>query len=333
VPARKFDRIQMPIWKDLAPRFGVVYDLFGNAKTAVKASINKYEQAQTLVLAESFNPLILTSAIVSWTDSNKDDIAQGERGCVYRTPGCEINLAQLPQNFGIRPLVSPNPELKRVYNVETTVGVQHELVPGVQLNAGWFHRTFHNLPRQTNTLQSFSDYTLVNVVSPLDGSIIPVYNVSAAALTRVNNVVSTDDSQKEWYNGYEVSFNARLPHGATLFGGTTSERMLWTLCNEQSNPNNLLYCDARNSHIPFRTQLKLSGSYPLPYGIQVSASFQSIPGYQLGCTTNLTATCAIPSPTALPSLGTPPGQGTVWLSAGRRGTRPIARVPARRAPW
>jgi hypothetical protein len=104
-----------------------------------------------------------------------------------------------------------------------------------------------------------------------------------------------------------------MPHGATLFGGTTSERMLWTLCNEQSNPNNLLYCDARNGHIPFRTQLKLSGSYPLPYGIQVSASFQSIPGYQLGCTINLTATCAIPSPTALPSLGTPPGQGTVWL--------------------
>jgi hypothetical protein len=216
----------------------------------------------------------------------------------------------MPQNFGIRPLVSPNPDLKRVYNVETTVSVQHELVAGVQLNAGWFHRTFHNLPRQTNTLQSFSDYTLVNVVSPLDGSIIPMYNASPAAFTRVNNVVSTDDSQKEWYNGYEVSFNARLPHGATLFGGTTSERMLWTLCNEESNPNNLLYCDARNSNIPFRTQFKLSGSYPLPYGIQVSGSFQSIPGYQLGCSD---ATCGIPSPTALPNRNTPPGRGSAWL--------------------
>ena len=90
----------------------------------------------------------------------------------------------------------------------------------------------------------------------------------------------------------------------------TSERMLWTLCNEESNPNNLIYCDARNSGIPFRTQLKLSGSYPLPYGIQVSGSFQSIPGYLLGCST---ATCAVPSPTSLPNVTTPPGLSTVWL--------------------
>jgi len=215
--------------------------------------------------------------------------------------------------------VSPNPEIKRVYNVETTLGVQHELIPGVQLNAGWFHREFRNLPRQTNTLQSFSDYTLVNVVSPLDGSIVPIYNVSRAALTQVNNIVSTDDSQREWYNGYEISFNARLPRGASVFGGTTSERMLWTLCNEESNPNNLLYCDARNSGIPFRTQLKLSASYPLPYGITVSGSFQSIPGYLLGCNV---ASCGIPSPTSLPNLVTPPGTSTVWL------VTPTTRYPA-----
>src|SRR3989475_4533785 len=309
-PARSFDRIPMPVWKDIAPRFGVVYDLFGNAKTAIKANINKYEQAQTINFADQFNPLVLEQPVVAWTDLNKDDIAQGELGCVYLTAGCEINLSQLRQGFGTRAQTFPNPDIKRVYNVETALGVQHELIPGVQVNAGWFHRTFHNLPRQTNTLQSFSDYTLVNVVSPLDGSIIPIYNVSRAALTRVNYVVATDDSQNEWYNGFEISFNARLPHGASLFGGTTSERMMWTLCNEESNPNNLLYCDSRNSGIPFRTQLKLSGSYPLPYGILVSGSFQSIPGYQLGCST---ATCAVPSPTSLPNVTTPPGLGTVWL--------------------
>ena len=309
VPSRSFDRIPMPVWNDLAPRFGVVYDLFGDAKTALKASINRYEQAQTINFADQFNPLVLTSAILSWTDLNQDDVAQGELGCAYLTAGCEINFAQMPQNFGVRALVTPNPDSKRVYNMETTVGVQHELVPGFQVNAGWFHRTFHNLPRQTNTLQNFNDYTLVNVANPIDGTVIPIYNVSAAALTRINNVVATDNSQKEWYNGYEISFNARLPHGATLFGGTTLERMLWTLCNEQSNPNNLLYCDSSKSNIPFRNQLKLAGSYPLPYGIQVSGSLQSLPGYQLGCA----APCAVPSPTSLPSVTTPPGLGTVWL--------------------
>ena len=309
VPTRSFAAIPMPVWKDLAPRFGVVYDPFGDAKTAIKFGINRYELAQTINFADQFNPLVLTSAVLNWTDLNHDDIAEGEPGCVYLTPGCEINFAQLPQNFGVRPLVSPNPDIKRVYSLETTLGVQREVIAGVQLNANWFHRAFHNLPRQNNTLQSFSDYAPVPVVSPLDGSVITMYNVSRQALTRVNNVVFTDDTQKEWYNGYEVSLNARLPHGATVFGGMTSERMLWTLCNEQSNPNNLLHCDARNSGIPFRTQFKLSGSYPLPYGIQIGGSFQSIPGYPLGCG----GSCNIPSPTALPSVTTPPGLGTVWL--------------------
>jgi hypothetical protein len=302
----------MPVWKDLAPRFGIVYDLFGNAKTALKAAINKYEQAQTINFADQFNPLVLEQPVVSWTDLNNDDVAQGELGCVYLAPGCEINLGQLRQGFGISAQTFPNPDIKRVNNIETTVGVQHELLPGVQVNAGWFHRTFHNLPRQTNTLQSFSDYTRVDVVSPLDGSIIPMYNVSPAALTRIKNVVFTDDTQKEWYNGYEVSFNARLPRSAVVFGGLTSERMLWTLCNEESNPNNLLYCDARNSNIPFRTQLKLSGSYPLPYGVQVSASFQSTPGYLLTAT-GFSPAYVIPSATSLPSVSAPPGAGTVWL--------------------
>jgi hypothetical protein len=185
------------------------------------------------------------------------------------------------------------------------VGVQHELLPGVSVNAGWYRRDFHNLHARTNTLQSFSDYTRVNVVSPLDGSVIPMYNVSPTAFTRINNVDNNDPERKMWYNGYEAAFNARLPRGALLFGGMTVERMLWNVCNEQSNPNNLLYCDATGSGIPFRTQFKLSGTYPLPWGIQVSGSLQSLPGYSLGT--------GIPASTALPSLVTPAGLGTVWL--------------------
>src|SRR5207237_575106 len=236
------DRIPMPVWSDLAPRFGIVYDVFGNAKTALKAGINRYEQAQTINFADQFNPLVLEQPVVSWTDLNNDDVAQGELGCIYLTPGCEINLAQLRQGFGISAQTFPNPDIKRVYNFESTVGVQHELLPGVQVNAGWFRRTFHNLPRQTNTLQSFSDYTRVDIVSPLDGSIIPMYNVSPAALTRIKNVIFTDDTQKEWYNGYEASFNARLPRGALLCGGRITRTTKYAAdCKGPCTPGALVF--------------------------------------------------------------------------------------------
>ena len=43
------------------------------------------------------------------------------------------------------------------------------------------------------------------------------------------------------------------------------------------------YCDQTNSGIPWRTQFKLAGTFPLPwYGIQVAGSFQALPGYLLG---------------------------------------------------
>ena len=75
-----------------------MYDLFGNAKTALKFGVNRYNESRTTFFANRYNPLSLSSASLSWTDVNGDDIAQGELGCTYLvTPGCEINLAQLPK--------------------------------------------------------------------------------------------------------------------------------------------------------------------------------------------------------------------------------------------
>ena len=56
-----------------------------------------------------------------------------------------------------------------------------------------------------------------------------------------------------------------------------------------TNPNFLVnmggvnYCDQVESGIPWRTQFKLAGTYPLPwYGIIISGSYQGLPGYILG---------------------------------------------------
>jgi hypothetical protein len=44
------------------------------------------------------------------------------------------------------------------------------------------------------------------------------------------------------------------------------------------DPNSLRFCDLGEYDVPFATQFKLSGTYPLPYGIRLSGSFQSQPG-------------------------------------------------------
>src|SRR5439155_26990482 len=63
----------------------------------------------------------------------------------------------------------------------------------------------------------------------------------------------------------------------------------YTCSGAASNPNFLItiggvnYCDQTNSSIPWCTQFKLAGTFPLPwYGLQFAASLQALPGYHLG---------------------------------------------------
>ena len=128
--ARTFGPIDMPTWNSISPRGGLVYDVFGNQKTAVKFSMGRYKQAGSTGFSESYNPLQLTVASVAWTDANLDGVPQGELGCVYQTAGCEINLAQLPKGFGVASLANFDPDIKRMYNIETAVSVQHEVTSG-----------------------------------------------------------------------------------------------------------------------------------------------------------------------------------------------------------
>lgn len=325
VGERNFDAIQMPIWKDLAPRFGAVYDLFGNGKTAIKAGINRYNESRTTQFANLYNPNRLEQADLPWTDLNGDDIAQGARGCVYQTPGCEIQFANLPPTFGSTALRRVDPDYKRTFNVETMAGVQHELFPRVSLSANWYRRTFHRLRITDNLGRTPGDYTPVSIFNPLTGEPFTVYNVSQAAVSRIDNFdTNAGSDRKQMYNAYDLNINARFPGGAMIFGGFVAERTLRVTCDEPDDPTFLLYCDDRDNDIPYRPQLKLSGTYPGPWGIQVSGSFQSLAGRPTGgFSTTLFNANKISGP-GYGDVGSP--VGTQWLLS--RTTRYPANCPA-----
>jgi hypothetical protein len=272
MPARRFDEIpNLPNWTDWAPRFGVVYDLFGNAKTALKLGLNRYNETFTTGFTTRYNPQALRSVTVRWRDINRDDIAQDS----------EIDLAALPTNFGTLQLNRADPDIQRPYNNELMLGVQHELMPRVSVGASFSRRTFHNLHQSDNLLISASDYVPLSIVSPLDGSSITIYNLDPTKQQLVDvvdtNASENADERSRVYTGLEFTFNARLPHGATLFGGATTDRTVLVDCDNPDDPNALRFCDQRGS-IPLRTDFKLAGTQPLPLGFQVSAVLQSYAG-------------------------------------------------------
>jgi hypothetical protein len=284
VGERNFDAIPMPTWKDFAPRVGVVYDLFGNSKTALKASFNRYNESRTTQFAQKYNPLNLDPRTLSWTDLNGNDIAEGVRGCAYQTAGCEINFGQLPANFGNRALATVDPDFQRTYNLEYTAGIQHELLPRVSVAATYYRRQFYDLPVTDNLLRTPADYRAVDVVSPLDGEVFQAFTVATGAQLAAVQDFDTNASsdRKQTYNGGDITFNARLPRGGTVFGGFTMERTLRVTCDEPDDPNFLRFCDDGENDIPFLKQFKFAGTYPVGWGIQASLSFQSINGRAIG---------------------------------------------------
>ena len=251
------------------------------ARRRVKAGFNRYNESRTTQFATKVQPAGARPATLSWTDLNGDDIAQGERGCTYRTAGCEINFAQLPANFGNRPLATVDPDFQRTYNLEYTGGIQHEVFPRVSVAATYYRRQFYDLPVTDNLLRTPADYRAVDVVSPLDGTVFQAYTVATARRSSARSRTSTptpSSDRKQTYNGGDITFNARLPRGGTLFGGFTMERTLRVTCDEPDDPNFLRFCDDRENDIPFLKQFKFAGTYPVGWGIQASLSFQSIAG-------------------------------------------------------
>jgi hypothetical protein len=272
--------IPFPVWKDVSPRTSVVYDVFGNGKTAVRAGFNKFMTAATTGFAALYNPTGLASQTLSWTDLNGDDIAQGERGCTFGTAGCEINFSNLPSSFGVRSLARFDPDIQRPYQLAFNLGVSHEVLPGVAVTAEWFRSTFKQLIERNNVALSLSDYTPVSIYNPVTGGTVTAYNLAASKASASDLLDSNDPDLSHQYDGIEINVSARLPHGARVFGGSSTERTLSNSCSAaKNNPNLLAFCDQWQNSIPFQTSFKLAGTYPLPwYGIAVSASLQALAG-------------------------------------------------------
>ena len=140
----------IPSWNGIAPRISLTYDLFGNAKTALKFSAGKYhKKMETLGMVRVYN-LAGGTDRRNWFDcdlipgtstcsgaalpTNSDDIAQENE------IGPSSNL-----KFGLAPSRRADPNLKREYNWDYTVSVQHELLPRVSVNAAWYYSKFYNL--------------------------------------------------------------------------------------------------------------------------------------------------------------------------------------------
>ena len=235
----------------------------------------------------------------AWTDRNGDFIAQEDE----LGPSTNTNFGTA--NVGIRydPALTTGWN-QRHWNWEWSTGVQHELVPGWSVDAGYYHRARGAFRLTQNVALTPADFDPYCVTAPVDArlpngggySVCGFYNVKPDKFGRNDNVITSMDNFGgviEHFDSVDVSVSARLPRRVTFQGGTSTGRIRDNVCNLAANPtlstlsanlylggtvipNDPAYCDSRP---PFQTQIKMLGIYPLPWwGFQTSAAYQSLPG-------------------------------------------------------
>jgi len=281
-----------PAYTDLNPRFSAVYDLFGNAKTALKFNASRYVTTYGSASMGVYNPISTTADVRNWFDC---DFMPGTSTCSGRVlPTNGDDIAQDNEigpsnnaNFGRTPGQRVDGELKRPYNWDYSVSVQHELLSGVSVVGSWYWSRSGNLQAVRNVALTVNDYTPFQVANPLDNQdAITVFNLNRARQGLVDNVVRSSDLNRETYSGFEASMQARLPRGMTVAGGWFGDRTLRTTC-DTNNPNELRFCDETGElyqelgqvpTLPFRHEFKLAATSPLPWGFRGGLSFVSLPG-------------------------------------------------------
>ena len=246
-------------YKDISPRGGLAYDLFGNGRTSVKVNFGKYlEAASNLNGNYSIsNPIarITTTGTRTWTDNGTG--GAGTPGFGDFIPQCDLTVntangecGAAAATFGTATRVTAgiDPAILNGWSVrpgdwQIGASIQQQLMPRMSIEVGYFHRWLTNFTTTDNAALSAADFTEFTFIAPVDprlpnggGYAIPgLLNVTAAALTRaaVNNITFSDNfgGQSQVYDGVLVNLSARAANGLTFQGGINTGRTVQDFCD------------------------------------------------------------------------------------------------------
>lgn len=175
LPARDFAAVSgVPRWKDLEPRVGVSYDLFGNSRTALKASLSRYVEQGGYGIANDNNPVTrsVLNATRTWNDVNGNYIPD----CVLTDPAANGECGVLNNlNFGRN-----NPNAIRYsdavlngfgvrnYAWDFAAEVQHQIRPALSVTGGYYRNWAGNFRVQDNLAVAPTDFQPYCVAAPVD---------------------------------------------------------------------------------------------------------------------------------------------------------------------
>jgi len=297
------------IWNTLAPRFGLTYDISGNGKTIVKASLGRYYMANVMQWFVTVNP----NSDLQWRQRlNADWTLRGD-----------------PYNVSGGSVASIDPNIKSPYLDELTIGIERELITDLSLGFRYIRKWDRNLVEDVfihrldyEALMERGEliwtiFSPVTVVDPYDGQTVTFYEQTDLTAPGDSVVTNPPGAQRD-YDGFEIDLTKRYSHGWQLNASyvwaysrgliDTSTVDDWSGRAYFNNPN---YHINRYGRFPEerRHQFKVQAVYHGPWGINFGSYFRFLSGKRYA--RSITSS----------HLGLDLAQGSVTILAEERGTR------------
>ncbi len=267
IAARCYDKVEnVPSWFDLAPRVGLVYDIFGDGRTALKLSANRYYLTNGVGWAALVNPIRVTSDTRTWTDRNGDGIPQlDELG-----PSTGYNLGTT-NRF--------NPDVRRPYANELSIELERQLPHEAVASANFTYRGTRRNIGSKNLAVPLESYIPIQVTELNSGQQVTVYNQAPALRGKFDVLFDNFADLDSNFNGLDLTFNKRLSHHWMVLSGVSFGRNVGDIYGTAalSNPNFTFRRGVIDFDVP--VSVKASAAYELPHGIALSMNAQHFSGF------------------------------------------------------
>jgi len=253
-------------YKDITPRFGAAYDVFGNGKTAVKMNLGRYLEGvgvqltyansnPTLRIPTSTGPFGVPGVTRTWIDANGDlapncDLsnpnANGNPAAVNGGGGADF-CGQISNTAFGQPVLSGSydPNLLNGWGVRAGdwslgLSVQQQIFKRMSIEVGYYRRSFDGFTVNDNQSLANSDLTPYTVLAPSDsrlpngggyqiGTLYDVVPTKAGRVDTLSTLADKYGKEYQYFNGLDVTVSLRQG-GLTLQGGTSSGQNVADAC-------------------------------------------------------------------------------------------------------
>ena len=312
VPAR-----HVVTFNTVVPRAALIYDLFGNSKTAIKASWGRFATNPAATIAALANPIEVTSTKYAW---DTHYLTADTRIAATRITPAYVATLQ-PMFGGGQPApTTVDPGLKDSYTDEYTFGAEQQIAGDVRAHVTVVRKRQKNTFGRYDRLRTLSSYTPVQALDPgpdgtsrsADDRTITVWETSLPPGT--TDYYLTNKPIGDTYGTVEFGVTKRMSDRWQLTSGFD-----WTKRNvssEFSEDPNTVFWNSRNTQTTGWT-IKASGSYVFDRGVLVSLSYNAMKGEPYGRLFTVTERDLA---LADPNRTTPLAQGNMTILAEKVGT-------------